>query len=202
MKATTAIAFLLCAFLASSSSACNVDLERETLIEFFDLTSPGCELNVLQTNLQCACGVLQALEIINPVTLRFCIFLFPPPAVWLEACPANIISLVDSLQGGRRIPLSRLRPFQFLSRASSVCFQNAQPTIDSATRFVSQPKVDGIVNDKTPNVLNGQEMDPDTEVSSEMAKVIMRQSNEDITASVQKCAKCLSCLNLGLCQSV
>lgn len=197
------VAFLVCALLASSSTACRIipggnARAPGAVVEEFSLTGK-CRQKRLLKNLECACGVLQSLGSLSPLTRKLCLQLFPPPRVWLRACSKKVLALLKKLRVRRKISLRRLSVLRFLLNASSSCFTSfATPTPSRSPRppFIV-PRVGSVVSERTPNYLDNSELD--TEVSLEVAGTAIRQANEDVLGGVEKCAKCLTCLKLDLC---
>lgn len=216
----SSLVIVLFAMLSASSIACNIDYEPtetfEATTEVFNEFTGMCTKDNLRKNLGCACAVLKELDLLSPSPLisQLCNKLFPTRFSFGK-CPEKTQKLVRDMKSETEVKdLRTLWPFTFLLDAAGKCFQIvSSPTPEEEMDFLEERNVDTYSDEKRTfsdeASLETRDWDlkshsektgMNTDLSSDMVAVF-RQMNDQLLMGVEKCAKCLRCLDLGLCET-
>lgn len=186
------IALVASFVLAQFTSACSINGRGgRTTIEVFPMTSRTCQIELILTQLQCGCGMLQKLGLLSPFTRNMCRNLFPPPAVWLSTCSRRDLRACKLFANLRIRNILRIRTLRYLSVVARVCFRSR------VTRPVAPSRVLSSGGHASRDVSSEEKVH--FQDSFELMQLARDESTDGVMESVEKCAKCMTCFNLGLC---
>ena len=211
------------------SSACTIDIRGNALIERFTMTG-DCAPAIINIRLRCTCGLLAQLDLLTDFASRLCHRLFPNPRAWLEACQSQERRLSARLsRDSRREPslegpaIQRLPSVRFVSRAANNCFQSFPPRSPLpeftavatrrprvsrrriATRRLSGSVLSRKSIKRTIMPAEKENSFPDSLVQANFdLENSLKQTmmNGSLIADMEKCAKCMRCLQLKNCVRV
>ena len=189
-----------------------------------------CAPAIINIRLRCTCGLLDQLGLLTDFARRLCLNLFPDPRVWLQACQlrerrlstrlTRVSRQRPSLQGPA---IQRLPSVRFVSRAANNCFQSfprrsplpaftavatRRPFVSRrriATRRPSGPILSTNSIKKTIMLADKENSFPDSlvqanfDLENSLKQTLM---NEGLIADMEKCVKCMRCLQLKNCRRV
>lgn len=176
--------------LAQFTSACNTRRRGRTRIEAFPMTSPRCQVELILTQLQCGCGILQKLGLLSPFTRNMCRNLFPTPPRWLSTCSKRDLRACRLFARLRIVNILRIRTLRSLTVVARVCFRSR------GTRPVSSRVLSS--GGDTSRVISSEEKVHFQE-SFQLMPLTRDESTDDVMESVEKCAKCMTCFERRLC---
>lgn len=190
--------FLLLGFvllLAASSSACEITTTGTTtgttaVVEILN-RAPECDLKEIRKNAACGCVLLLRLRKIQPLIRQLCTNLFRRRANSLSSCAPEDLKILDKRRK-RLFLLSSVEVFRSLFFASMNCFKSfSSRELDPETRTLW----DHMQEDD-----HGKSEAVEMRTNENRLVAVQRQSDDkQVFAAMEKCVKCLTCLDIDRC---
>lgn len=201
--------FLFMCIALSFAIACTVDNTGNANIERFNLTGK-CKKRNLISGLACGCYVLYATEQLTPQLAQLCKDLFrADPRNLVNFCPPRFIypghEVSQSLPNEENISCLRVESLFDYIRQSADCFQaNPGTTFPPSARDIINPEESSSGSDKVPSIsksIQNAGINRETKVVLENISREIGEKAKDAINDLEKCVKCLRCINLRLCEN-